>query len=126
MPLVPRVPTDLLIRAHGPVGSAPLQPDRLDAAAAAFTQRGGPDRAQAVILRLIAFKKIAAERRPNGWSLMLDGKPCALTDRALFEAAAQAPLRLPRSMLMKDLTFVGKELLAIALASAPPLGPARA
>jgi hypothetical protein len=126
MPPVPRVPTDLLIRAHGSVGSAPLQPDRLDAAAAAFAQRGGPDRAQAVIIRLIAFKKIAAERRPDGWSLAVDGKACMLTERALFEAAAQLPLRMPKSMLMKDLAFQSKELMAIALAAAPPLSPARA
>src|SRR5262245_48983560 len=113
MPLIPRVPTDLLIRAHGQIGSSAFQPDSLDAAAAAFAQRGGPDQAQAVILRLIAFRKIAADRRPSGWSLVIDGKACMLTERALFEAAAQAPLRMPKSMLMKDLAFQHRELLSI-------------
>jgi hypothetical protein len=93
----------------------------LDAATAAFAHRGGPDQAQAVILRLIAFRKLATVRNAGGWSLTIEAKQYAVTERALFEAAAQAPLRMPRSMLMKDLAFRPNELLAIALASAPPL-----
>jgi hypothetical protein len=121
MALVPRVPSDLLMRANGAVGSAALHPDALDAATAAFTHRGGPDQAQAVILRLIAFRKLAAERRDSGWSLVIGHRSYALTERALFEAAAQAPLRMPESMLMKDLTFRATELVAIALTAVPPL-----
>jgi hypothetical protein len=118
MALVPRVLTELLIRASDSIGSAALQPDALDDAAAGFAD---PDQAQAVILRLIALGKIARERRASGWSLDMRGKNYALTDRALFEAAAQAPLRVPKSMLMKDLAFHQSELLVIALAAAPPL-----
>jgi hypothetical protein len=121
MALVPRVPADLLIRANTAIGSSALQPDALDAAAAAFTHRGGPDQAQAVILRLIAFRKLATERRESGWSLVIGHKSYALTERALFEAAAQAPLRMPASMLMKDLAFRATELVAIALTAVPPL-----
>jgi hypothetical protein len=121
MALVPRVPTDLLLRAHGAIGTTALQPDTLDAATAGFAHRRGPDQAQAVILRLIAFRKLAAVCNAGGWSLTIEGKNYAVTERALFEAAAQAPLRMPRSMLMKDLAFRPYELLAIALASAPPL-----
>jgi hypothetical protein len=125
MALVPRVPTDLLIRAHGAIGPTAFQADALDAATAALVHPGGPDCAQAIILRLMAFRKIAPNRVPNGWSLAIDGKTYPLTERALFEAAAQAPLRTPRSMLMKDLAFRRNELLAIALASAPPLDPVK-
>jgi hypothetical protein len=121
MALVPRVPADLLIRAHGTIGSTALRPDTLDAATAALAHRGGPDQAQAVVLRLIAFRKLAAARAADGWSLAIDGKSYPLTERALFAAVAQAPLRLPRSLLMKDLAFRSYELLAIALASVPPL-----
>jgi hypothetical protein len=131
MTLVPRVPADLLLRAHGAIGTTALQPDTLDAATAAFAHHGGPDQAQAVILRLIAFRKLATVRNAGGWSLAIEAKHYeakqyeakhyAVTERALFEAAAQAPLRMPRSMLMKDLAFRPYELLAIALASAPPL-----
>ena len=121
MALVPRVLTDLLIRASDSIGgSAALQPDALDKAAAGFGDHG-PDQAQAVILRLIALGKIARERRPSGWSLDIRGKNYELTDRALLEAAAQAPLRMPKSMLTKDLAFQPRELLLIALAAAPPL-----
>jgi len=60
-------------------------------------------------------------RSAGGWSLALAGKNYTVTERALFEAAAQAPLRMPRSMLMKDLAYQPHELLAIALTSAPPL-----
>jgi hypothetical protein len=81
-----------------------------------------PDQAQAVILRLIALRKIAKQRRASGWSLATDGKSYVLTNRALFEAAAQAPLRMPKSLLMKDLAFHQNELLAIALTAAPPFG----
>ena len=123
MALVPRVPADVLIRAHAAIGSTALQPDTLDAATAALAHRGGPDQAQAVILRLIAFRKLATARVAGGWSLAINGKNYPLTDRALFEAAAQAPLRMPRSLLMKDLAFRHYELLAIALASVPPLKP---
>jgi hypothetical protein len=135
MALVPRVPADLLIRAHAAIGSTALRPDTLDAATAALTHRGGPDQAQAVILRLIAFRKLATARTAGGWSLAIAAKSAiatnsaiatksyALTDCALFEAVAQAPLRMPRSMLMKDLAFRHYELLAIALASAPPVKP---
>jgi hypothetical protein len=125
MALVPRVPTDLLIRAHGAIGSTAFQPDTLDAATAALARTSGPDRAQAVVLRLIAFRKIATNRVPNGWSVAIDGKTYALTDRALFEAAAQAPLRTPKSMLMKELAFRPHELLSIAFASTPPLDAPR-
>ena len=125
MALVPRVPTDLLIRAHGAIGSTAFQPDTLDAAEAALAHPGGTDRAQAIILRLIAFRKIATNRVSSGWSVAIDGKTYALTDRALFEAAAQAPLRTPKSMLMKDLAFQRNELLAIAFASTPPLDAPR-
>jgi hypothetical protein len=120
MALVPRVPADLLIRAHAAIGSTALQPDTLDAATAALAHRGGPDQAQAVILRLIAFRKLATARTTGGWSLAIEGKNYAVTERALFEAAAQSALRMPKSLLMKDLAFRRYELLAIALASAPP------
>jgi hypothetical protein len=119
MALVPRVLTDLLIRASDSIGSAALQPDALDDAAAGFAN--GPDQAQAVILRLIALAKITRQRRASGWSLDIRGKQYALTNRALLEAAAQAPLRMPKSMLTKDLEFHPTELLVIALAAAPPL-----
>jgi len=122
MALVPRVPADLLIRAHGVIGSTALQPDTLDAATAAFARSAGPDQAQAVILRLIAFRKLAMVRTAGGWSLALAGKNYAVTESALFEAAAQAPLRMPSSMLTKDLAYRPHELLAIALTSVPPPG----
>jgi hypothetical protein len=120
MTLVPRVLTDLMIRANDSIGSAALHPDALDKAAAGFGGHG-PDQAQAVILRLIALDKIEKERRAGGWSLDIRGKNYALTDRALLEAAAQAPLRMPKSLLMKDLAFQQSELLVIALAATPPL-----
>ena len=121
MALVPRVPADLLIRAHGAIGLTALQPDTLDAATAAFARSAGADQAQAVILRLIAFRKLTMVRSAGGWSLAMAGKNYAVTERALFEAAAQAPLRMPSSMLMKDVAFRHHELLAIALTSAPRL-----
>lgn len=121
MVLVPRVPTDLLIRAHAAVGPTTLQSDTLNAATAALAHPAGPDPAQAIVLRLIAFRKVATSRVPSGWSVAIDGKTYAVTDRALFEAVAQAPLRAPKSMLMKDLAFRSHELWSIALTSAPPL-----
>lgn len=117
MALVPRVPTDSLIRASDAIGSATLQPDGLDALAG----QNPADQAPALILRLIAFSKIEKERRPSGWSIIINDKSYALTSRALFEAAAQAPLRMPKSLLAKDLAFRQSELFAIALTSAPPL-----
>jgi hypothetical protein len=125
MALVPRVPTDLLIRAYGAIGHAAFQSDRLNAATAALAHPGGPDPAQAIILRLIAFRKVPTNRVPSGWSIAIEGRTFALTERALFEAAAQAPLRTPRSMLMKDLAFRPHELLSIALTSVPPLSSPR-
>jgi prephenate dehydratase len=117
MVLVPRVPVALLVRANRAAGAIRSRRSAagqvLQAVARSVTAE------QAAILRFLAVGKLAAECSADGRALVVGGKRYEVTARELLEAAAQAPLRLKKSMTINDVAFDPKQLVSIAIATAP-------
>ena len=74
----------------------------------------------ATMHRLYALANTLADGRGKAWRTDLEGQDYTLLDRALFRAAARAPLK--EAEMMNEMKFDLKQLLDIALEESKPEG----